>query len=197
MPRQKSTIRLVAEPLIVAVALAAAARAAMGIYSSPSASMEPSLEVGDHILVTPYRISAPQRGDVIVFHAPSDRSQLMVKRIIGVPGDLIDSRAGRVRIGEHTLSEPYVLRQSATGTIDAQIVPQNTFFVMGDNREDSVDSRRWGVLPANLVVGRVRLVLWSSGGGEGDQAAGATTVSPLRHDLASTLRLDRIFKCVR
>lgn len=197
MTRQKSTIRLIAEPLIVAVALAACARIAIGIYSIPSASMEPSLQTGDHILVTPYRISSPQRGDVIVFRSPADRSQLMVKRIIGVPGDLIDTRGGRVRIGERTLAEPYLLRQSASGTIDAQIVPQSSFFVMGDNREDSLDSRRWGVLPGALVVGRVRLVLWSSGGGDGGNAAGATTVSASRPGFASALRLDRIFKCVR
>lgn len=195
MSRPKSCVRLIAEPLIIAIALAVGVRAAIRIYSIPSASMLPSLQVGDHIVVTPYRFSMPERGDVIVFHAPADPSQLVVKRIIAVAGDMIDSREGRVRIGEHTMAEPYLLKQAATGSIDPQIVPHDAFFVMGDNREDSVDSRRWGVLPRDMVVGQVRLVLWSSGDGDGNHVAGATTVSPVRR-IASSLKLDRIFKCV-
>lgn len=195
MSRQKSCVRLIAEPLIIAIALAAGVRAAIRIYSIPSASMLPSLQVGDHIVVTPYRFSLPERGDVVVFRAPADPSQLVVKRIIGVPGDVIDSRQGRVRIGEHTIAEPYLLKQDATGPIDAQIVPHDAFFVMGDNREDSIDSRRWGVLPSDMVVGRVRIVLWSSGDGGSSHVAGATTISPVRR-IASSLKLNRIFKCV-
>ena len=195
MASQKSVVRLVAEPLIAALVLAAGVRAAVHIYSIPSASMVPSLQIGDHILVTPYRFSQPARGDVIVFRAPADPSELRVKRIIGLPGDMIDSRAGRVRIGEHTLAEPYVLRQAATGSIDAQVVPQNSFFVMGDNRDDSLDSRRWGPLPRDLVVGRVRLVLWSSGAGDGTSAAGAATVSRSRR-IAKPFRLIRIGKTI-
>jgi signal peptidase I len=195
MRRQKSTFRVVTEPLLVAVVLALGVRAAVSIYSIPSASMLPSLQIGDHILVTPYRLSSPRRGDVIVFRAPGDPSQLMVKRIIAVPGDLIDSRSGRVRIGEHALPEPYVLKQAASGAISAQIVPADSFFVMGDNREDSVDSRRWGTLPRDLVMGRARLVLWSSDETDGLHSARALTLS---HGKAASTptRLNRIFKCV-
>jgi signal peptidase I len=195
MPPQKSLVRLVAEPMLIAVALAIAVRAAVGIYSIPSASMRPSLEVGDHILVLPYRWTEPQRGDVIVFRSPADPAELMVKRIIALPGDLIDSREGRVRIGEHAIAEPYVLRQAASGAINAQLVPAERFFVMGDNREDSMDSRRWGALPRDLVVGRVRMVLWSSADSGSDDAAKASTVSR-RKGPAGTSRLSRIFKCV-
>jgi signal peptidase I len=193
MPRQKSVVRLVSEPLLIAVVLAAGVRAAVSVYSIPTASMQPSLEIGDHILVTPYRWSSPARSDVVVFRAPSDGSQLMVKRIIGLPGDLIDSRAGRVRIGEHTIAEPYILKQAASGAISAQLVPADSFYVMGDNREDSLDSRQWGTLPREMVIGRVRMVLWSSAGG--DHPAQASTIS--RQDLrAARGRLSRIFKCV-
>jgi signal peptidase I len=195
MPRQKSIARLVAEPLLVAIVLAAGVRAAVSIYSIPSASMLPSLQIGDHILVTPYRLSAPRRGHVIVFRAPGNASQLLVKRVIGLPGDMIDSRGGRVRIGEHALSEPYLFRQPPTRTISAQVVPADSFFVMGDNRDDSVDSRRWGTLPGNLVVGRVRMVLWSSDDAGGDQPARASSVST-RKSAGARSRLNRIFKCV-
>ncbi len=161
MPRQKSWIRTILEPLAAAVALAFLVRAAVQIYSIPSASMAPTLFAGDQIVVTRYFRGEPDRGHVIVFESPASH-ELLVKRVIAVPGDLLDSRLGRVRIGEHTLPEPYVLREAATGAIPAQLVPQNSYFVLGDNRDDSIDSRSWGFVPRERIVGRVRLVLWSS-----------------------------------
>ena len=132
------TLRLLLTPLIVAVGLAFAARAAVHIYAIPSASMAPTLLAGDHIIVIPYR-GAPQRGDVIVFRAPVPAGEMMVKRIAGTPGDVVEAGAGRT-----------------------VIVPSGCYFVIGDNREDSFDSRNWGVLPRDLIVGRARLILWSS-----------------------------------
>lgn len=162
MPRQKSLIRTILEPIACAVALAFLVRAAIHIYSIPSASMAPTLHIGDQILVTPYfRRSAPDRGHVIVFHSPAT-GELLVKRVVAVPGDLLDSRLGRVRIGGHTLPEPYVLREAATRAIPAQIVPASSYFVLGDNRDESADSRSWGFVPRERVVGRARMVLWSS-----------------------------------
>jgi signal peptidase I len=161
MPRQKSLLRTILEPLAVAVALAFLVRGALQLYSIPSASMAPTLEAGDQIVVTPYFRGGPDRGHVVVFQSPRT-GELLVKRIVGVPGDLVDSRLGRVRIGGHTLPEPYVLHQATTGAIDAQLVPAQSYFVLGDNREDSLDSRTWGYVPRERVVGRARLVLWSS-----------------------------------
>lgn len=125
-------------PLAIALALGFAARTAVHIYSIPSASMEPTLRAGDHIVVTAYH-GAPKRGDVIVFRAPVSSDELMVKRIAGTPGDAVEAGAGRV-----------------------VIVPAGCYFVVGDNRQDSFDSRNWGVLRRDLIVGRARLVLWSS-----------------------------------
>ena len=162
MPRTKSLFRTILEPMAVAVALAAAARAAVHIYSIPSRSMAPTLEPGDQIIVTRYFHSTPERGHVIVFRSPAGSDELIVKRVIGVPGDLVDSRLGRVRIGGHTLPEAYVLRAAASGAITPQVIPADSYFVLGDNRDDSLDSRTWGVVPRAHVVGRARLVLWSS-----------------------------------
>lgn len=162
MPRTKSLLRTILEPMAVAIALAAAARAAVHIYSIPSRSMAPALEPGDQIVVTRYLRSAPQRGHVIVFHSPAGSDELIVKRIVGVPGDLVDSRLGRVRVGGHTLPEPYVLRAAATGAIEPQVIAADSYYVLGDNRDDSLDSRTWGVVPRTQVVGRARMVLWSS-----------------------------------
>jgi signal peptidase I len=162
MHRPKSLVRTILQPLAIAVGLAAAARGAMHIYSIPSRSMAPTLEVGDQIVVTRYLRAEPERGEVIVFRSPLDADVLMVKRVIGVPGDVVDSRLGRVRVGGHTLPEPYLLRAAASGAIEAQVIPANAYYVLGDNREDSLDSRTWGYVPRDLIVGRARLVLWSS-----------------------------------
>lgn len=194
MARQKSVFRVIAEPLAIAVALAFLVRSAASLYTIPSTSMVPSLQVGDHILVTPYRGAMPRRGEVIVFHAPDRPSELRVKRVVALPGDLIDSTAGRVRIGGHAIPEPYLLKQAATGEIDPQIIPADSLFVMGDNREDSLDSRRLGPLSRALVVGRVRMVVWSSGSGEGSTAGAATHSTTAAS--GGRFRLDRIFKCV-
>jgi len=155
---QKSLFRTILEPFAVAITLAVLARSVVHIYSIPSASMEPTLQPGDQILVTPYFAAKPQRGDVVVFHHNGD---LLVKRIVAVPGDLLDARLGRVRIGTHPLPEPYVLRAAATGAIESQIIPADSYYVLGDNRDESMDSRSWGVVPRDGIVGRARLVLWS------------------------------------
>lgn len=180
--RQKSLFRTIAEPLAVAIALGLIVRAAVHIYAIPSESMAPTLATGDQIVVTRYFRSLPKRGDVIVFESPLVPGELMVKRVIATPGDLIDSRLGRVRLSGYTLSEPYVLRTGATGSVPAQLVPAESYFVMGDNREDSSDSRSWGVVPREHIVGRARLVLWSSSStvGEAARAAAKRDQSPRR-----------------
>ncbi|HET7434453.1 MAG TPA: signal peptidase I [Thermoanaerobaculia bacterium] len=157
----RSTLRLILQPLAIAIVLAMLVRAVVHIYSIPSASMEPTLQIGDTIAVIPYFRGEPARGDVIVFHALTGE-ELLVKRVIGTPGDFVDSHAGHVRVGGHEIAEPYVLRQGASELTQAQVVPSRCYYVLGDNRDDSSDSRTWGVVPRELVVGRARVVLWSS-----------------------------------
>lgn len=176
--RSKSLLRMTAQPIAIAIALALLVRGAVHIYSIPTASMAPTLEPGDQIVVTPYFRSIPERGHVVVFERDGE---LLVKRVVAVPGDLIDSRLGRVRIGGYTLPEPYVLRQAASGAIPAQIIAADSYFVMGDNRDDSLDSRSWGVVPREQIVGRARMVLWSSPPlGEAAHASGASETSVRR-----------------
>ena len=171
--RPKSLFRTITEPLAVAVALGLLVRSAVHIYAIPSDSMAPTLQTGDQIVVTRYLRATPQRGDVIVFESLTAPDELMVKRVIGVPGDLIDSRLGRVRISGYTLPEPYVLRQAATGAVEAQVVGAESYFVMGDNRDDSSDSRSWGAVPRSRIVGRARMVLWSSPSSDRETARAA------------------------
>jgi len=188
----RSLLRTVLQPLAVAVALAGVARAAVHIYSIPSRSMAPTLEVGDQIVVTRYLDAQPDRGDVIVFRSVRNDDELMVKRVIALPGDLIDSRLGQVRIGGHTLPEPYVMRAAATGAIESQIVPADSYFVLGDNRDDSLDSRSWGFVPRSRVVGRARMILWSSE----TMHAGLASARPSQPNAARPPSRTRLFKWI-
>ena len=166
------TFRLVIQPIAIAVVLALGARSAVRIYAIPSGSMEPTLQVGDHIVVTPYRSATPQRGDVIVFHSPLRADELLVKRIAGVAGDLVEDNQGRL------------------------IVPHDCYFVLGDNRANSFDSRQWGLLSHNQIVGRARMVLWSSRAVSMEPRAHAE--SRWRSALPSTtLHFDRFFKPIQ
>jgi len=166
MSRARNIAALILEPVLVIAALALLARSALvSVYSIPSASMAPTLQVGDHIFVTSYRLPFaehhPRHGDVVVFRAPAS-GEVLVKRIVAVPGDLVDAAGGYVRIGGRTLAEPYVMQHAMSGAISAQIVPAASYFVMGDNRAHSYDSRSWGAVPADRIIGKVRVVLWSS-----------------------------------
>jgi signal peptidase I len=199
---QKSALRLVIEPLAIAIVLAIGVRAALRLYVIPSASMAPTLVPGDHIVVTPYRFSAkPSRGDIIVFRSTRATDELMIKRVIGTPGDLVETRAGRVIVSGHALPEPYVASQATTGSISPQIIPADCYFVLGDNRTDSLDSRSWGVLPRDLVLGRARMVLWSSEG-VGRRASDVVAATPSltadnRQPTTEGSRRTRFFKLIQ
>lgn len=123
-------------------------------------SMEPSLHDGEFVVVNrlAYRWSEPQRGDIIVFYYPNDPSRRFIKRIIGLPGDEVIVKAGHVTVNGHLLDEPYILAAPRyQGTWN---VGPDQLFVLGDNRNNSLDSERWGMLPFNEVIGKATLVYW-------------------------------------
>jgi signal peptidase I len=124
--------------------------------------MQPTLVAGDLIVMTPYWRRQPQRGDVVVFRSPAGNGEKFVKRVVALPGDLVDAKSGSLRIGGHTHAEPYVARGAKTANIAPQLVPSEHYLVLGDNREVALDSRAWGPIPQRLIVGRARVVLWSS-----------------------------------
>lgn len=158
---QKSLSRLLLQPLAIAIVLAVLVRLALQLYSVQSVSMAPTLLPGDYLLVTPYRFgSEPAPGHVIVFHSPADGT-LLVKRVIATPGELVDSRFGRLRVGGYTVAEPYVPDPASTGSIQPQIVPPTSYFVLGDNRLHSRDSRSWGPVRRDQIVGRARVIGWN------------------------------------
>jgi len=144
----------------------------------PSGSMLPTLQVGDRIIVDKlsYHLHDIHRGDIVVFARPPLEDQAyadLVKRVIGLPGETISSRDGHVYIDGKRLSEPWLPKgpQDFTGTLPGDAHPQfnlpgpvkipaGEYFVMGDNRTDSEDSRFFGPIPASLIVGRAVAVVW-------------------------------------
>jgi signal peptidase I len=181
-------------------------------FKIPSASMEPTLLVGDFLLVNKEVSSGPgvfaptsriHRGDLIVFHYPVDASMHLVKRVIGLPGERLRLREGHVYINGQLLAEPYaVFRPSAPDSyrddfphltsadpgVDSRwwiqmrslveggelTIPAGSYFVLGDNRNDSEDSRYWGFVPRAAIVGKPFLIYFSlrdRGGASGELAA--------------------------
>lgn len=167
---------------VVAIALALAVQAyAIKPYRIPSASMASTLRPGDRVLVNRvvYHLREPQRGDVLVFQFPMDPTVIFIKRIVGVPGDVLQVRRGRLYVNGRRVSEPYVHRTG--GSLDPTLamepldgstmpkpwslaspytVPADGYFVMGDNRTDSDDSRDWGVVPRDAVIGEGFFLYW-------------------------------------
>lgn len=123
-------------------------------------SMYPTFEDRDYLIVDElsYRFSDPSRGDVVVFRYPNDPSVFYIKRIIGLPGETVHIERGKVSVtradgSSLELDESYVVREDATYTLNT-ILGTDQYFVMGDNRPESSDSRVWGALPKDNIMGR-------------------------------------------
>jgi signal peptidase I len=134
-------------------------------YVIPTGSMEGNLRVGDHMLVNKTSREV-KRGDIVAFLYPKDISQTFVKRVIGLPGDHIRMLDKQVIRNGHALVEPYTqhvdpLLDPRRDTFAEITVPPNAYFVMGDNRDNSLDSRYWGSVPRKNLVGTPLVVYWS------------------------------------
>ncbi len=183
---RKPAGREYAEAILIAVVVAFVLRAfVVQAFKIPSGSMKRTLLVGDYLVVekVSYRFRAPARGDVVVFKYPHQDNEMTVgkwfretyelvvhrrrvprrdyvKRVIGVPGDVVLGNGGYVYANGEPLREPY-LYDSASYEFGPFKVPPDEYFVMGDNRAESRDSRHWGFVPRRLLKGRVALVYWS------------------------------------
>ncbi len=222
---KKSTIREYFESIVIAVILALFVRTwVVQAFKIPTGSMENNLLIGDHLLVnkfvfgpTPTRFERAvlpvrdiRRGDVVVFKYPDDPERDFIKRVIGLPGETLELRAKKVYINGQPLDEPYVhfLEPAAAAgevtSFDVRErygpvkVPAGQYFVMGDNRDNSQDSRYWGFLPRNYVKGRALMIYWSYEVGReeyADEGFGATlrrTFGVITHFFTRT-RWERLF----
>lgn len=123
-------------------------------------SMEPTFHKGQRLIINrlAYLSSPPQRGDLIVFQYPGNATDEYIKRIIGIPGDTIVTEGDHVQLNGVLLVEPYIsLEPGSQGRPGRWIVPADSYFVMGDNRGHSSDSRTWGMLPKSDIIGKVWL----------------------------------------
>jgi signal peptidase I len=229
---QKSTLREYFESIVIAVILALFIRTfVVQAFKIPTGSMEENLLIGDHLLVNKFvlgptsnaveRALLPvkeiKRRDVIVFKYPEEPDRDFIKRVIGLPGETVELREKKVYINGQPLDEPYVHFLTAPAgdsefhevtSFDVRerygpvTVPPNQYFVMGDNRDNSQDSRYWGFLPRDYVKGKAVVIYWSYEAGRedyADESTGATikgVVSVFAHFFTRT-RWDRMFHQIR
>lgn len=163
-------VREVIETIVLTILMFLVIRMAVQNFNIDGQSMEPSLHNKELILVDKwsYLFHEPTRGDVIVFVAPPEPSQDYIKRIIAIPGDTITIRDTTVIVDGVKLNESYVDpghqgNPYAYKTISNMLVPPDKYFVLGDNRGGSSDSRNWGFVPRGNIIGRAALVYWPLG----------------------------------
>ena len=156
-------LREILEVAVITLLLFVVVRAVVQNYRIEGPSMMPTLQNHQYILVDKltYFFGSPHRGDVIVFEYPKDTSEDFVKRIVGVPGDTVQVAAnGVVSVNGVTINEPYVNDLGNPYGPTIVTLGPNQYFVLGDNRGDSSDSRAWGPVPRNDIIGRAELVYW-------------------------------------
>ena len=184
-PRRKGKLRENIEAIIIAIILALFIRTfVVQAFKIPSGSMQPTLKIGDHILVNkfiygvklPYTrmtlipLGAPESGDIIVFKYPEEPDKDFIKRVIGIPGDTIEIRNKQVfvngdplnhDVGVHTESKIISRSMSHRDNFGPVTVPDDSYFVMGDNRDNSYDSRFWGFVDESAIKGEAFIIYWS------------------------------------
>ena len=185
VPKKKGALRENIEAIVVAVILALFIRTfVVQAFKIPSGSMKDTLLIGDHILVNKFiygvkapffkktiiPIKEPQREDVIVFEFPEDPSKDFIKRVIGIPGDVIEIRDKKlyvngalVKTNHGIYKDPkiYAARAQPRDNLGPITVPEGQLFVMGDNRDFSYDSRFWGFVDHVAVKGKAFIIYWS------------------------------------
>ncbi len=183
--RSKSIVREYVEAILPAIILAMFIRTfVVQAFKIPSGSMLPTLQIGDHLLVNkfiygvklPFKgnvlipFKDPVQGDVVVFRFPKDRSVDYIKRVIGTPGDTVEIKDKNIFVNGEAIDDPHahiasqvILDKdgSPRDNLGPILVPEDRIFVMGDNRDNSYDSRFWGFVDQNDVLGKAFILYWS------------------------------------
>lgn len=155
-----SFIREFLEIILIAGALFLVVNLVTARVRVESISMQPNLNEGEFVVVNrlAYRWDEPQRGDIIVFRFPGNQQKRYIKRVIGIEGDFISIQDGQVSINGLSLDEPYI---AAAPTYEGEwVVGSGSVFVLGDNRNNSNDSKNWGTLEEDAIIGKAILVYW-------------------------------------
>ena len=160
-PSLKSLLRETLETVVLAILIFLVIRSLVQNYRIEGQSMEPNFQHGQYLLVNKlaYRLGEYRRGDVIVFHYPNNPSQDYIKRVIGLPGDTVEFQDGVLIVNGLSVEEPYDQVPIARN-IEAQTVAPGFLYVLGDNRPASSDTRTWGQLSQEFVIGKAWFAIW-------------------------------------
>ena len=175
----KSTLREYIESILIAAILALFIRTfVFQAFKIPTGSMENNLLVGDHILVNKF-VYGPaldgesswlpsrdiERGDIVVFRAPQEPDKDFIKRVIALPGESVEVLDGVVYVNDEPIEEPYAYHSARNGfhhdSPGKVVVPEDHYYCLGDNRDNSRDSRYWGTVPSEFMKGQALMVYWS------------------------------------
>ena len=161
--KRSQLVREIVETVALTILIFLVIRFVIQSYHVEGASMQTTLTSDNFVIVNKvsYLFHAPQRGDVIVFHYPLDTTRDFIKRVIGLPGDTITVDSTTVTVNGVLLKEPYV-KAPFNPIANKWVIPANEYFVMGDNRQVSDDSRDWGCVPKDFIVGKAVAVYWPS-----------------------------------
>jgi len=163
IPAKKYLFGEVLESVAIAVVLAVIIRVFLfQPFFIPSGSMEPTLIEGDRIIVSKihYRLGNPKRGEIIVFKYPVDPKKDFIKRVIGLPGETLEIRDSKLYINGEFVEQPFLPPGLSYGSYGPVTIPEGQYFMMGDNRNNSEDSRFWGMLPQENIIGKTLLIYW-------------------------------------
>lgn len=166
----KSVVREYAESIIIAVALALFVRTfIMGVFKIPTGSMKPTLIEGDHIFVNKfvYNFIPPKRGEVVVFKSTEEKKKYLIKRLVALGGETLEIKEGALYINDKPINEVdsfgqrYYYNRGEFGSEGQRVeVPDKSLYMLGDNSAGSRDSRYWGFVPKNKLVGKAFLIYW-------------------------------------
>jgi len=166
--KEKSFFREAVEILLIAFVLAFVVRTFVAEnFWVPSRSMVPTIQVNDRVLVTKfsYKIADPERGDIVVFEPPAtahagEEEKFYVKRLIALPGETVEFKDNVLYIDGEVVDEPYLREDVINEDFGPYVVPENSYFFCGDNRTGSYDSRAWGSVERDSLVGKGQFIWW-------------------------------------
>ncbi len=159
--RGKSILREIVETVLLTLLIFLAIRALIQNFRIEGTSMEPNLHDSQYLIINKlvYYLHPPERGDVVVFHYPRNPRRDFIKRIVGLPGEKVEVKGERLFINDEELEEPYALHTGGYAW-GPQRLGEDEYFVLGDNRNSSSDSRNWGPLPRDAIVGKAWISYW-------------------------------------